>query len=213
MNETMQRVAQACRKNNMAVYFAETKDEIPGIVRDLLKHGDVISCGGSVTLSECGVTDLMKSGDYTFLDRSVPGLTADQIGEIYRQTFSCDAYFCSANAVTETGELVNVDGNSNRVAAILYGPKSVICIVGANKIVPDVTAAFERIRQVAAPLNAKRLHMNTPCAAAGHCCFPGAQPGTGCMSEDRICANYVVSGWQRNKDRIKLILCDEPLGY
>ncbi|MBO5200718.1 MAG: lactate utilization protein [Clostridia bacterium] len=200
-------------KNNMEVYVADTKADIVPIVKSLLKKGDVISCGGSMTLNECGVFDLMKNGDYIFLDRSVQGLTREEIMEIYRKTFSADAFLTSANAVTEKGELVNVDGNGNRVAAVTFGPRQVICIVGANKIVPDVEAAFRRVKTVAAPKNAIRLNTNTPCRTLGHCICPDKGPADGCLSPDRLCAHYAVHGYQRQKGRIKVILCPEELGY
>ena len=206
------KIKKNLEKNNMEVYVADTKADIVPIVQGLLKKGDVISCGGSVTLSQCGVFDMMKNGDYLFLDRSVAGLTREDVNEIYQKTFSADAFLTSANAVTEQGELVNVDGNGNRVAAVTFGPRQVICIVGANKIVPDVAAAFHRIKTVAAPKNAVRLGVDTPCRTLGHCICPDEGPARGCMSEGRLCAHYAVHGYQRMKGRIKVILCPEELG-
>lgn len=209
----MEKILEALRKNNMEAYFAEKKEDIPEIVKGLLKKGDVISCGGSVTIAECGVFDLMKNGDYVFLDRSVPGLSREEVEDIYRKTFSADAFITSANAVTRDGELINVDGNGNRVAAITFGPESVICIVGKNKIVEDVKEGFHRVKTVAAPKNAQRLGVATPCKTLGHCLYPDADITKGCMSEGRICAHYTVCGMQRKKNRIKVILCAEELGY
>ena len=111
----------------------------------------------------------------------------------------------SSNAVTEEGELYNVDGNSNRVAALAYGPDSVIVVAGCNKIVPDIAAAVERVKKIAAPVNATRLHCSTPCAKTGEC--------MNCHSDGRICCNYLVSAQQRHQDRIKVILVGEELGY
>lgn len=111
----------------------------------------------------------------------------------------------SANAITENGELYNVDGNSNRVAALVYGPDSVIVVAGYNKIVPDIDAAVQRVKKVAAPINAVRLHCETPCAKVGEC--------MNCHSEGRICCNYVVSAQQRHKNRIKVVLVGEELGF
>lgn len=206
----MENLIKNLKANNMDAYFAKTKEEVVSIVKSLIKKGDVISCGGSETLAQCGVKDLMKNGDYVFLDRSAPGMNAE---EIYRKTFSADAFFCSANAVTENGELYCVDGNANRIAAIMFGPKSVICIVGKNKIVADIPAAVKRVKTVAAPLNAKRLHRNTPCAITGKCCVPNGDAGSGCMCEDRICSDFAVFGRQMHKNRIKVIICEEELGY
>jgi L-lactate utilization protein LutB len=207
------KVLKNLEKNNMKGYYVQNSQQARDLVAQLLSKGDIISCGGSVTLSDTGIDKLMRSGDYNFLDRAVAGLTAEQIDEIYAKTFTADAYLCSANALTENGELVNVDGRSNRVAAIVYGPKSVICVVGINKIVPDIEAGFKRIKEIASPLNAKRLGCNTPCAKTGKCIAITGGIADGCMSDARICASYVICGRQRIKDRIKVIIVDEKLGY
>ncbi len=212
MDKIIEKTLENLKKNNMAAYYAETKEEVLELVKTLLKTGETISCGGSETLKECGVRDYMDCGRFNFLDRAKTNST-EEMHELYRKTFSCDTYLTSANAVTETGELVNVDGNSNRIAAIAYGPKSVICVVGKNKIVPDIPAGFKRVKTVAAPLNAKRLGCNTPCAKSGICIKPDEMPTAGCGSPDRICINYVVSGRQRIKDRVKVIICNDNLGY
>lgn len=204
---------KALEDNNMKAVFAQTKEQIPEIVKGLLEKGDKISCGGSVTLAECGVMELMRNGDYNFLDRSAEGLTREDIQKLYRDTFSADAYITSANAVTENGELINVDGSANRVAAISFGPKKVICIVGANKIVPDVHAGFKRVKQIAAPKNAVRLGADTPCRTLGHCIYPDGDIATGCKSPERLCAHYTVNAFQRVKDRISVIICPENMGY
>jgi len=213
MTEKIKRTIEALEANNMKAFYAKTKDEAREITVSLLKEGETVSCGGSVTLYETGAFDLLKSGAYNFLDRSVEGLTREEINEIYRQTFFADTFLTSANAVTEDGELINVDGNANRVAAVMFGPKSVIVIVGANKIVSDVNEGIKRIKTVAAPLNAKRLNMNTPCAKTGECVCVSGNAGSGCGSKDRICCDYVIMAHQRIKDRIKVIICQEDLGY
>ena len=124
---------------------------------------------------------------------------------IFRQAFTCDTYLMSANAITENGELYNVDGNGNRVAALMFGPKSVIVIAGWNKIVPDLEAARQRVRQIAAPANTTRLNTQTPCKVLGSC--------QDCHSDSRICCDYTVLGQQRIKGRVKVILVGEELGY
>ena len=196
----------------MEAYYVKTKQEAVELVRSLMKKGETISCGGSVSLKESGVFALMQSGDYNFLDRSKAS-GPDEIAEIYRKSFCCDTYLTSSNAVTENGELVNVDGTGNRIAAMSYGPKSVICLVGVNKIVPDIDAAYRRIKEFAAPPNAKRLGLNTPCAKNGICCAIDAPLGVGCADDLRMCAYYVVSAQQRVRGRIKVIICQEELGY
>ncbi len=213
MDTKIEQVIKALNANNIETFYAENKEQIPEIVKGLLKKGDVISCGGSMSLAECGVLSLMRNGDYCFLDRGVQGLTREDINEIYIRTFGADAFITSANAVTEKGELVNVDGNANRVAAITFGPKKVICVVGANKIVPTVEEGFKRVKTVAAPKNAVRLNTATPCKTLGHCIYPDGDIATGCKSPDRLCAHYTVAAFQRNKDRIKVIITPDSLGY
>ena len=213
MDKIIEKTIRNLQKNNMAAYYAETKEEAAELVKSLLKKGDKVSVGGSMTLFECGILDILRSGDYEFLDRYAEGLSRDDIDEIYRQAMYCDGYLCSSNAVTEEGGLINVDGNCNRIAAIEFGPKSVIMIVGRNKIVPDTAAGFKRVKTVAAPLNARRLNCDTPCAKTGVCISPDTLPGAGCYSAQRICGSYVVCGRQRIKDRIKVIICNQDLGY
>lgn len=216
IHKRIERVMEALRKNNMFPVYAETKEDVPELVAGFLHEGDVVANGGSMSLRESGVMDLLRSGPYHLLDRDVPGLTGEQLGEIFRKAFSADAYLCSANAVTEDGELYNVDGNNNRVAAILYGPKSVILVVGCNKIVRNLEEAVVRVKQVSAPANCLRLGPNTYCRTEGRCMAlaQGKQGITaGCAGESRMCHSYVISAKQQPKDRIKVILVGESLGY
>ena len=207
--ERITKTIDALKANNIEVFYAETKEEIPALVESLLNEGDTISCGGSVTLKECGVDELMRSGAYNFLDRA----TTDNIPKLYRDCFCADAYLTSANAVTESGALVNVDGNANRVGCIAFGPKKVIFVVGANKIVKDVAEGFKRVKTIAAPKNAKRLNTATPCKELGHCICVDGDITDGCKSAQRICSQYVVTAFQRDKNRIKVIITPEALGY
>ncbi|MCI8497460.1 MAG: lactate utilization protein [Clostridiales bacterium] len=216
MQEKIQKTMQALEKNNMQAFYVESKEEAKTKVAQLLHDSDVVSTGGSVTLQQIGVMDLLRSGRYQFLDRAKEGLTREQVEDIYRRTFCADAYLCSSNAVTVNGELYNVDGNSNRVAAILYGPKSVIMVVGCNKIVESMEEAVRRVKETAAPLNTKRLNCETYCKETGRCVSlgqEGAEMPSGCASAARICCNYVVSAQQRHVGRIKVILVGESLGY
>lgn len=201
-------------KNGFKPYFVETKDEVAPLIETLINKGESVSNGGSETLKECNVFDLIKNGDYDFIDRT--GLEGDELRQSYLRAFGCDTYFCSSNAVTENGELYNVDGNSNRVACIVYGPKQVIMVVGVNKIVKDINEAITRVKECCAPLNTKRLNCKTPCAVTGKCISLNSENPLicdGCGSEQRICCNYVVSAKQRHKDRIKIIIVNENLGY
>lgn len=161
----IQKTMKNLEKNGMKPYFVETKEEVVPLVKTLINKGESVSCGGSVTLDETGVKSLMKSGDYDFIDRT--GLQGEQLRQSYIRTFGCDTFFSSSNAVTENGELYNVDGNSNRVACIVYGPRQVIMIVGVNKIVKDIDEAIYRVKTVCAPMNAQRLNIATPCNKTG----------------------------------------------
>ncbi len=211
MNEQILMTVENLKKNNMNAFYAENKQDALEIVKTLIKDGDTVSCGGSSTIKEVGVIDLLKNGSYKFLNRSAPGLSKEDVEKIFRDSFSCDAYFSSSNAITLSGELYNVDGNSNRVAAICFGPKKVIIIAGKNKIVKDIDGAIKRVKSCAAPKNAKRLGLDTYCSKFDCCMSP--EIGKGCKCESRICCSYVVSGFQRIKDRINVIIVDEELGY
>ena len=207
-------VGAALRKNRMAVHCVQTKEEVAPLVEKLLKKGDTVAVGGSVTLSETGVLDLLQNGEYRFLDRYAPGLTVEQENEVLRQSLLADTYLCSSNAVTRNGELYNVDGRANRVAAFAFGPKSVIVVVGCNKIVDDLKEAVHRVKTIAAPLNAKRLKCETYCAVNGVCKAADSENMTdGCASPARICADFLISGMQRVPDRIQVILVGESLGF
>ena len=199
----MERTADALRKNNMEATCVKTAQDVVPVVRSLLHPGDVVSNGGSVSLAETGVMDLLRSGEYRFLDRE--GLSGDELGRVYRDAFSADAYFASANAVTDAGEIFNVDGNGNRVAAIAFGPKKVILVVGCNKLVADLHEAETRLETLAAPANTKRLSCATPCRETGVCAH--------CHSPARVCCTYTVQRFQRQKGRIHVILVAEPLGF
>lgn len=204
------------RRNRMEPYFCETKEEACEIVKTLIKKGDVISSGGSQTLKETGVYDIITSSDYNYLDRTIPGLTREEIEEVYQKTFSADAYFTSTNALTENGELYNVDGNSNRVSAILYGPKSVIVVCGINKLVKNIEEAVTRVKTIAAPKNTVRLECDTYCAKTGKCVSLNKEDSElceGCHSDGRVCCNYVVCAQQRHINRIKVIIIGEEYGY
>lgn len=215
MTEKFEKLAEALKRNNMQPFFAENKEEALRIVKSLIKKGESAAAGGSMTLEECKITELLRNGDYVFFDRSVAETPEESI-EIMKKAYNADNYFCSSNAVTEDGFLFNVDGNSNRVSAILYGPKSVIMVVGKNKIVKDLNEAQLRVKKIAAPRNAVRLDCETYCKHTGECVsLKNGCPGItdGCVSEDRICRNYVICGPQRCKNRIKIILVNEDIGY
>lgn len=215
MEKYIETTMENLERNNIKPFYVEKREEVVPLIKTLVKKGESISCGGSVTLHECEVdTKIFKSGDYDFIDRS--GLQGEELREAYGKAFMCDTFFTSSNAVTERGELYNVDGNSNRVACIVYGPRQVIMVVGKNKIVPNINAAVERVKKSAAPPNTMRLSCDTPCAKLGECVSLSNENAficDGCHSESRICCNYVISAQQRHKDRIKVIIVNENLGY
>lgn len=201
----MEACAEALRKNNFYCECADSKEEALEIIEGLIPYDSTVTVGGSMTLFECGVIDLLRNGDYNFLDRYESGITPERVREIYTAAFSSDVFLCSSNAITESGELLNIDGTGNRVAAMIYGPKSVIVVAGYNKIVKDIPAAYERVKSIAAPANNIRLSTGAPCTKIGRCCD--------CKSESRICADTVIMGHQRTMERIKVILVAEELGY
>ena len=203
----VERTIKALAQNRIPAVFVPTCQEAVQAVKELLSPGDVVSCGGSMTLEECGVRDLLKSGEYEFLDRE-----AMDPQEAYRRTFSADVFLMSANAITEDGELYNVDGNGNRVAALIYGPKRVIVVAGVNKLVRDLDEAISRVKCMAAPANGVRLQTHTPCSRMGRCSGADGRMTAGCASERRMCCQYVVTGYQR-EDRIRVVLVGEELGY
>lgn len=202
---SMERTAEALRRNRFYAECAENREEALEIVEGLLEEGATAAVGGSMTLFEIGAIDLLRSGRYTFYDRYAPELSREQAEELHRRAFSCDAYLCSTNSVTEAGELYNIDGRGNRVSAMIYGPTSVIVVAGYNKIVKDLAEARLRVKNIAAPANAVRLNCGTPCTLTGKC--------SDCRSDGRICAVETVLGRQMIKDRIKVILVGEELGY
>lgn len=201
----IKRTIEALKENGINGYSVKDKEQLKELVKSIIEKGSIVTVGGSMTLFEAGIIDLLRNGDYNFLDRYKEGLTRDEIEKIYRDAFSSDYYITSTNALTEKGELYNVDGNGNRVAAMIYGPKKVIVIAGVNKIVKDLDAAIVRMKEIAAPANAIRLNRNTPCSKVGHCCD--------CKSPEKICRDYTVIRSQGDKERFHVIIVEENLGY
>ncbi len=213
----MQKAINALKQNNINVIECKEKSEISKIVEGLLFDGAKILAGGSVSVKEAGVWELINKPCYNFLDRNKEGLTPEQRQAVFKEVIGCDFYFCSANAITENGEILNIDGFSNRISAVAFGPKRVILVVGKNKIVKDLNEAFLRVKKIAAPKNCVRLGIDNPCANLGHCVslLNNDNPtfADGCKNSTRICVNCVVNGFQRDKERFTVILCDEDMGY
>ena len=199
-----QTVIKNLKKRRMDGYYCETREEAVKLALSLMPEGSSIGWGGSVTLSECGLMDAIGGGKYELIDRSV-AKTAEENKAVHAKIFGCDYFLMSTNAITYDGELVNIDGRSNRVCFLCYGPENVIVIAGMNKLESDVDSAIKRVRNVASPKNALRLGRNTPCAATGKC--------ADCLSPDCICAQTVITRMSQIPGRIKVILVGEELGY
>ena len=191
-----------CEINRFGFDYVETIEEGCQLVNQMIHEGDVVSHGGSVTLNECGIIDLLKSRkDITYLDRE----NCEDVQKLYRECFSADVYLTSSNAITKKGELYNVDGNGNRVAAMLFGPKKVIVIIGVNKIVENIDEAVKRVEEVAAVKNNIRLNKKNPCVQAGHCVH--------CNSPVKICREYTLITRSAIEKRIHIICVNQNLGY
>lgn len=198
-------VLKALARNRMDAMYVETKEEAKALAEKLIPEGAVTVVGGSRTLFEAGIIDLLRSGKYQFLDRYDESLTEEEADDLRRKYFTADWLLASANAITEDGWLYQVDGAGTRVAPMIFGPKNVLIVAGINKVVPDMDAAIERVRTVVAPKIAARLRKKTPCTVMGTC--------KDCFSPERICCTYTAFGFQRIPGRIKVILVGEPLGY
>ena len=211
----IEKTIEALRAHRMEVHYVQTPEEAKELALSLIPEGSSCANGGSVTLAQTGILEALKAGNYHYIDRMDPTFTQEQKEEAMRAAFSTDFYLASANAITENGELYNVDGNSNRVAAMIYGAKNVIIVAGINKIVKDLDEAVLRVKTIAAPQNAVRLSCNTPCAKLGHCISLERNGGMtdGCKTPARICANFTVMAYQRHVNRIKVILVGTELGY
>lgn len=193
------------KKRQMDGFYCPTCKDAVKTAMELVSTGDSVSFGGSMTLSESGIMDALNAReDITLYDRSKAS-TPEEIGTIYRKAFSCDTYFMSTNAITLDGELVNTDGNGNRVAALIFGPAQVIIVCGMNKVATDTDAAIARVRNIASPPNCNRLNRKTPCATTGVC--------ADCLSPECICNHTVITRHCGTPHRIKVLLVGEELGY
>ena len=201
---TAKTIIRNLERANMEGYFCESSEQACELVASLVPQGSSIAWGGTETFKQTGVKATLEAGDFTMIDRSKATTPEEQRAIILKHSDS-DYFFMSTNAITHKGELVNIDGNSNRLACLLYGPKHVIVLAGMNKVVKDVDAGLKRVRAMACPPNATRLHAGTPCETMGVC---GNCHDAGCM-----CCNAVVTRHSRHKGRIKVILIAEDLGF
>lgn len=198
-------VIQNLAKRHMQGFYCKTAEEAVELASSLMKEGSSVSWGGTMTMKEIGLLDAIKSRkDLQVLDRSTAN-TQEEIDAMYRQVFSADNFIMSTNAITLEGELLNIDGTGNRVAALIFGPKQVIVIAGMNKVCKDLDEAMTRVRNIASPPNCIRLDKTTPCAVTGVC--------GDCLGDDCICNQIVTTRNSRDPERIKVILVEGSWGY
>lgn len=199
-----QKVIKGLESRNMCGYYVQTKEDALAKALELIPEGSTIGWGGSMSVSEIGLRDAVINGNYQVFNRDTCQ-SPEEKREIELKIFGSDYFLCSSNAITEDGILVNIDGNSNRVAAIAYGPKNVIMIVGMNKVEKDIDSAMSRARNIAAPINAQRFPLETPCKHTGSC--------ANCKSRDTICCEFLITRYSRHANRFHIILVNEDLGY
>ena len=195
------KVIKGLESRNMTGYYAETKEEALKIALSLIPEGCSVTMGGAMSAHEIGLPQALAAGNYNFIDRDkIEDKRAAMLA-----AYDADYFLASANAMTEDGILVNIDGNANRVSAIAQGPKNVLFIIGMNKICIDVDSALKRARNVAAPINAQRFGLDTPCTKTGSC--------MNCKSPDTICCQFLITRYSKYPGRIKVILVNDFLGF
>ncbi|MBQ8924624.1 MAG: lactate utilization protein [Lachnospiraceae bacterium] len=196
-----QKVIQSLKSRNMTGYYAADKEEALKLALDLIPEKSSVTMGGAMSAHEIGLVDKLKEGDYNFIDRDA----CEDKRAAMLMAYDADVFLSSANAITEDGVMVNIDGNSNRVSAIAQGPRKVVFIVGMNKVCDDIDGAMKRARNVAAPTNAQRFGLSTPCAKTGSC--------FNCKSPDTICCQFLITRYSRHEGRIHVILVNDGLGF
>ena len=195
-------VIKGLKSRNMSGYYAATREEALRIALDLIPEGASVTMGGAMSAHEIGLVQALKDGPYNFIDRDA---YADKRAAMLA-AYDADVFLSSVNAMTSDGILVNIDGNANRVSAIAQGPKKVVFIVGMNKVCgADPDSAMKRARNVAAPTNAQRFGLSTPCTKTGTC--------MDCKSPDTICCQFLITRYSRHADRIHVILVNDNLGF
>ena len=214
--QIIKRTRRALEANGFRTEYLENRSKVNEYLASVMEAGSSCAVGGSVSLFECDVFSLLRSGRYEFYDRYEDGV---DIKEIYRKSFSVDYYLASANAITENGELIFIDGRGNRVAAIAYGPDNVILIVSVNKICKNIKEAWLRCKKVACPKNVKRLNIDAYCAANGECRSCQFSEDDLFLDSSRGCKNticsdtLIISRQTSQKDRITVVLVNDDIGY
>ena len=198
------RVVKSLESRNMEVYYVRTKEEALAKALELIPEGSTVSWGGSMSIQEIGLPQVLKEGNYVVYDRE-QATTKEERDEIAHKAMTCDYFLGSANALSENGVMVNIDGNANRVAAYAFGPKNVLLIVGMNKVVKTEADAMSRAKNEAAPINAQRFGIDTPCVKNGSC--------FDCKKPECICCQILVTRYSRVPMRTKVILVNDTLGF
>ena len=196
-----QKVIKGLASRNMCGHYASTREEALEVALSLIPEGSSVTMGGSMSVHEIGLKDALVEGNYQFIDRDA----YEDKRAAMLAAYDADVFLASANAITEDGVIVNIDGNANRVSAIAQGPRKVIFVVGMNKVCDDVDGAMKRARNVAAPINAQRFGLATPCAKTGSC--------MNCKSPDTICCQFLITRFSRHEGRIHVVLVNDDLGF
>ena len=196
-----EKTIKGLQSRNMSGYYAADKEKALKIALGLIPEGSSVTMGGCMSAHEIGLVDAIKNGNYDFIDRDA----YEDKREAMLRAYDADVFLSGANAITDDGVMINIDGNANRVSAIAQGPKKVVFIVGMNKVCPDTDSAMKRARNVAAPVNAQRFGLSTPCSKMGKC--------YDCKSPDTICCQFLITRFSRHKDRIHVILVNDELGF
>ena len=197
------KVVEALTKRHFEAYYVSDKVAAVKKVLEIIPKNHSVAWGGTMTMDELKLKEELKAAGYTLIDRDT-GSTPEEREQIMHKALSCGSFIMSSNAVTEDGQLFNIDGKGNRVAALIYGPENVIIIAGMNKVVKDMDEAYARVRNYAAPANAQRFDIDTPCKKTGEC--------FNCMSASTICAQFVTTRICKPARRIKVVLIGEELG-
>ena len=196
-----QTVIKGLKSRNMTGYYAATREEALQLALDLIPEGSTVTMGGGMSVLEIGLADALKEGNYHFIDRD----KYEDRRQAMLLAYDADVFLASANAITQDGIMVNIDGNANRVSALAYGPRKVVLIVGMNKVTDNLDGAMKRARNVAAPINTQRFGLNTPCTKTGAC--------MDCKSPDTISCQFLITRFSRHADRIHVILVNDNLGF
>ena len=205
MNAMIPSLIKNFEKRRIQCKYFSTSSELLNWLENEIPPDSLIGLGDSLTLEQTGVSQFINSPKFNFLNKYDTSLTRSQKDTIYLNNFSADCFFLGANGISMTGEIVQIDGNGSRVAPMLWGPKKVYIIAGINKISPTLEEAKQRARQIAGPLDAKRLNKKTPCAYTGIC--------IDCQSPDRICTSFVTLSGQFDPARVTVCLVDGTFGF